>query len=347
MKVTQSKTLFNTFQRKTLVYGSLQGLVLATVVGVLAYNIVNIPLLSIPGPLVIAILVGIAWRTLMGIPEYAGTGISFASKKLLRYGIILMGVRLNLDAIFAAGPRIIFLDASIIILAIGIICYLGKVFAVEKKLSLLTAVGTGICGAAAIAAIAPTINSNEDETVVSVATVAVLGTVGSILYILLQPFLGFNLYEYGIFAGSTLHEVAHVVAAAQPAGSTAVDMAVVTKLGRVALLIPVALVINLWFNLNDKENEQTTGWRGMTIPWFIFGFFGLSCLNTVGLIPEDLASIMMQASSLLLTVAMAGMGLSVDLVMFKRMGLKSLVIGVIGSLIISITGLLAIHIIDF
>lgn len=347
MKAMQSKTIFNTFQRMPLIHGSLQGLVLATVVEIIAHNLVSIPLLSIPGPLVIAILVGIAWRALMGIPKYAGTGISFASKKLLRYGIILMGVRLNLDAILAAGPQIILLDASIIILAISIICYLGKVFAAEKKLSLLTAVGTGICGAAAIAAIAPIINSNEDETVVSIATVAVLGTVFSILYILLQPFLGLNLHEYGIFAGSTLHEVAHVVAASQPVDSTAADMAVLTKLGRVALIIPVALGISLWYNLSDKENEQTTGWRGMAIPWFIFGFFGLSYLNTVGLIPKDLASIMLQASSLLLALAMAGMGLSVDLVMFKRMGLKSLTIGLIGSLIISITGLLAIHIIDF
>jgi uncharacterized integral membrane protein (TIGR00698 family) len=339
------KAVQNYFNR-AIVYGNLQGLVLAVVVGVLAHNIVQIPLLSIPGPLVIAILVGILWRALMGIPEYAGTGIGFASKKLLRYGIILMGVRLNLNAIIAAGPQIIILDASIIILAIVVICFLGKVFAVEKNLTLLTAVGSGICGAAAIAAIAPIIHAKEDETVVGVATVAILGTAASILYVLLQPFLGLNLNEYGIFAGATLHEIAHVIAASQPAGSATLDMAVLTKLGRVALLIPVALGCSLWFNLTNKENEKT-GWRDIAVPWFILGFFSLSFLNTFGLIPKDLSSMMLQASSLLLTVAMAGMGLSVDLVKFKSMGLKSLSIGLTGSIIISTAGLLAVKFIGF
>lgn len=344
MKAIQNRLLLSTL---TKIHGNIQGIVLAIVVGVLAHNIVKIPLLSIPGPLVIAILVGILWRALMGVPEYAGPGIGFASKKLLRYGIILMGIRLNLNSIMAAGPQIIVLDASIIALAIVIICSLGKVFAIEKKLTLLTAVGTGICGAAAIAAIAPTINSKEDETVVAVATVAILGTAGSILYVLLQPFLGLNLNEYGIFAGATLHEVAHVVAASQPVGGATLDMAVLTKLGRVALLIPVALGTSLWFNLTDKEKERTTGWRDIAIPWFILGFFALSFLNTSGLIPKDLTTTMLQASSLLLTVAMAGMGLSVDLAQFKRMGLKSLSIGLIGSIVISTAGLLAVKFISF
>ncbi|MBO8138688.1 MAG: putative sulfate exporter family transporter, partial [Desulfotomaculum sp.] len=122
---------------------------------------------------------------------------------------------------------------------------------------------------------------------------------------------------------------------------------ILTKLGRVALLIPVTLGISLWFNLRDREKEQSAGWQGLSIPWFIFGFFGLSCLNTFGLIPHDLASALLHISSLLMIMAMAGMGLSVDLVMFKRMGIKSLFIGFIGSLVISVTGFLAIYTLHF
>ncbi|MBO8138450.1 MAG: putative sulfate exporter family transporter, partial [Desulfotomaculum sp.] len=228
-------------KRKNFLHGNFQGLVLTIVVGVLAQNIIQLPFFSVTGPMIIAILVGMAWRAFMGIPKYADTGISFASKRLLRYGIVLMGVRLNLDAITAAGPQIILLDVSVIITAVVVICYLGKILAVEEKLALLTAVGTGVCGAAAVAAVAPTIKANQDETVVSVASVAVLGTIGSILYILLKPFLGLSLDKYGIFVGATLHEVAHVIAAAQPAGDSAANMAILTKLGRVALLIPVTL----------------------------------------------------------------------------------------------------------
>lgn len=339
MEALQTKAVLNNYQNNTL-QGNIRGLVLAVVVGVLAHNLTNVPLLSIPGPMVIAILVGIAWRAVMGIPEHAGTGISLASKKLLRLGIILMGVRLNLLAVLGAGPKIILLDAGVIVLAISVICYLGKLYGVEKKLTLLTAVGTGICGAAAIAAIAPIIKSDEDETVVSVATVALLGTVSSILYIVLQPYMGIDLKEYGIFAGATLHEVAHTVAVSQPLGTTAGDMAILTKLGRVAFLIPVTLIISLWFNMKEQGNNSSDGVKQIVIPWFIFGFFAMSCLNTVGLISNELASMLLQASGLLLTVAMAGMGLSVDLVMFKRKGLKSLLIGLGGTVVISITGLL-------
>lgn len=339
----QGNALLNSNQQRKI-RGEIRGLVLAVVVGVLAHNIVSIPLLSIPGPLIIAIIVGITWRALMGIPAHASAGIRFASKKLLQLGIILMGVRLNLNAIFTAGPQIILLDVSIIVLAIGIIYYLGRIYRVEKKLALLTAVGTGICGAAAIAAIAPTIKSDEDETVVSVATVAILGTFWSIIYILLQPYLGLSLKEYGIFAGATLHEVAHVVAASQPFGSAASDMAILTKLGRVAMIVPVTLVTSFWFNLRNKEKS---GINEITIPWFIFGFIAMSCLNTVGIIDRKVVSLMLQASAIILTVAMAGMGLSVNLKMFKRMGQKAFLIGIIGSVIISMAGFLAIRIIGF
>ncbi|MDA8212425.1 MAG: putative sulfate exporter family transporter [Clostridia bacterium] len=326
--------------------GEIRGLILAVVVGVLAHNIVSLPLLSIPGPLIIAIIVGVTWRALMGIPAHASAGIRLASKKLLQLGIILMGVRLNLNDIFTAGPQIILLDISVIVLAIGIIYYLGRIYRVEKKLALLTAVGTGICGAAAIAAVAPTIKSDEDETVVSVATVAILGTFWSIIYILLQPYLGLSLKEYGIFAGATLHEVAHVVAASQPFGSAAADMAILTKLGRVAMIVPVTLVTSFWFNLRIKDKGKSRI-NDIAIPWFIFGFIAMSCLNTAGLIDRNLASLMLQASAIILTVAMAGMGLSVNLKMFKRMGQKAFLIGIIGSVIISIAGFLAIRIISF
>lgn len=341
----QGNALLNSNQQRKF-RGEIRGLILAVVVGVLAHNIVSLPLLSIPGPLIIAIIVGVTWRALMGIPAHASAGIRFASKKLLQLGIILMGVRLNLNAIFTAGPQIILLDVSVIVLAIGIIYYLGRIYRVEKKLALLTAVGTGICGAAAIAAIAPTIKSDEDETVVSVATVAILGTFGSIIYILLQPYLGLSLKEYGIFAGATLHEVAHVVAASQPFGSAAADMAILTKLGRVAMIVPVTLVTSFWFNLRIKDKEKS-GINEITIPWFIFGFIAMSCLNTVGIIDKKLVSLMLQASAIILTVAMAGMGLSVNLKMFRRMGQKAFLIGIIGSVIISIAGFLAIRIIGF
>ncbi|MGC7846735.1 YeiH family protein [Desulforudis sp. 1088] len=323
-------------QHRVLLRGSIQGFILAMVVGVIAHNVVSLPFFCVFGQMVIAILIGIGWRAVMGIPKHATVGINFASKRLLRYGIILMGVRLNLDAIVAAGSKVILLDAAVILLAIVVICFLGRLFAVEERLALLTAVGTGICGAAAIAAVAPTVKANEDETVVSIASVALLGTIGSVLYVLLQSFWGMDSNSYGVFAGATLHEIAHVIAATQSAGSPAANMAILTKLGRVVLLVPVTFGISLWFNFRSVKKEQISGRYNLSIPWFLIGFLGMSCLRTIGLITDELASILLQISTLFLTIAMAGMGLSVEMVMFRRMGLKSLFIGLLGSLAISI-----------
>ncbi|MEW6727445.1 MAG: putative sulfate exporter family transporter [Bacillota bacterium] len=323
-------------QHRILLRGSIQGFILAMVVGVIAHNVVSLPFFCVFGQMVIAILIGIGWRAVMGIPKHATVGINFASKRLLRYGIILMGVRLNLDAIVAAGSKVILLDAAVILLAIVVICFLGRLFAVEERLALLTAVGTGICGAAAIAAVAPTVKANEDETVVSIASVALLGTIGSVLYVLLQSFWGMDSNSYGVFAGATLHEIAHVIAATQSAGSPAANMAILTKLGRVVLLVPVTFGISLWFNFRSVKKEQISGRYNLSIPWFLIGFLGMSCLRTIGLITDELASILLQISTLFLTIAMAGMGLSVEMVMFRRMGLKSLFIGLLGSLAISI-----------
>nr|WP_242836812.1 putative sulfate exporter family transporter [Desulfotomaculum nigrificans] len=124
-------------------------------------------------------------------------------------------------------------------------------------------------------------------------------------------------------------------------------MAILTKLGRVAMIVPVTLVTSFWFNSHIKDSKEKSGINKITIPWFIFGFIAMSCLNTVGIIDKKLASLMLQASAIILTVAMAGMGLSVHLKMFKRMGQKAFLIGIIGSVIISIAGYLAIRIISF
>lgn len=170
-----------------------------------------------------------------------------------------MGVRLNLDAIAGTGFQVMLMDMAIILTANAIICFLGRLFAVEERLALLTAVGTGICGAAAVAAVAPTVKANQDETVVAIASAAVLGTVGIVSYIILQPFLGLEASSYGVFAGATLHEMAHVIAATQSGGSSAVDMAILTKLGRVALLVPVTFLIGLYFNLRSEKRDQLIG----------------------------------------------------------------------------------------
>ena len=184
------------------------------------------------GQLVIAILIGMVWRAAIGVPHDAIAGTNFASKKLLRFGIILLGMRLNLVDIAKAGPKVLVIAAVVITFTIFVVYGLTKVFKVEKKLGILTACGTAICGAAAVVAIAPQVKAKDDETAVGAAIIAILGTIFTLIYTLLYPVLGLSPYGYGVFSGATLHEIAHVIAAAAPGGSTAVDIAVIVKLTR-------------------------------------------------------------------------------------------------------------------
>ena len=108
-------------------------------------------------------------------------------------------------------------------------------------------------------AIAPQVKAKDDETAVGAAIIAILGTIFTLIYTLLYPVLGFSPYGYGVFSGATLHEIAHVIAAAAPGGSTAVDIAVIVKLTRVAMLVPVAILIGLWFGKSEGSKEKDRG----------------------------------------------------------------------------------------
>ncbi|WP_258359542.1 YeiH family protein [Moorella sulfitireducens] len=321
--------------------GLIQGLGLTIMLALVARQLATLPILNIMGSMVLAILLGIAWRSFMAVPETAEVGINYASKKILRYGIILMGLRLDIPEIVAAGPQVIILDALAIFLAMVVITFLGQKLGLNKKLATLIAAGTGICGAAAIAAVAPVVRSRDDETAVAVAIIALLGTLFTIIYTLLYPVINLTSYEYGLFSGSSLHELAHVIAAAQAGGSASTDIAILVKLGRVALLVPVALLLGIIF---ASRNKTGTGWNWcqLQVPWFIFGFLALSGLNTMSFLPVPLTATMIQGGVFLLTMAMAGLGLNVSLEMIKRVGTRGLVIGLVGSVVLSLTLLLVI-----
>lgn len=321
--------------------GYIQGIGLTLVIAVLARNLAQFPILSVFGVMILSILIGMSWRAVMGFPHAAERGIEFSSKRLLKLGIILMGVRLNLSQIAEAGWTIVWLDVAVIGFTLVFVMILGKRLSVQPQLAALTAVGTAVCGAAAIAAVAPLVHAKKDHTAVAVATIAILGTVGTIIYTLVFPLIDMNAYHYGLLAGATLHELAHVIAAAVPGGDVSSEMAVLTKLGRVALLIPVALCLGTFFN---RDTETTTSFKKLPIPWFIFGFLGLSLIHSLGWLPAAWIEPIILMSVFLLSMGMAGLGLSVNFSDLRRLGGKALMIGGVGSVALAVFGLILIYI---
>lgn len=340
--------------KRWLSSGFLQGLGLTLLLAIIAKFMALLPFFSIMGQLVIAIILGMVWRAVFGVPDAAVGGISFSSKKLLRYGIILLGMRLNLGDIIEAGPSVLAIALIHIIVTILVVYWLASLFKVDSKLGMLTACGTAICGAAAVVAIAPQVEAGDDETAISAAIVAILGTIFTLAYTLLYPFLGLTPEGYGVFSGSTLHEIAHVIAAADPGGQAAVDLAVVVKLTRVAMLVPVALLVGVWAQwkrrkLQGNHPEESAGLesgksRSLQIPWFILGFLLMSGVNTLGIIPQQAAAQIVNVAYLLIAMAMAGLGLGVNFAAFRRLGIRPFWAGLIGSIVLSGLGMVTVHI---
>nr|WP_205181418.1 YeiH family protein [Neobacillus cucumis] len=321
------------------------GIVLTLFIAILAKYLGQFPFLNNMGQLVIAILLGIGWRALLGVPENLIAGTNFSSKKLLRIGIILLGMRLNLVDILHAGPKVFSIAVINIVFTLFVVYGLSRLFKVEKRLGILTACGTAICGAAAVVAIAPQIKANDDETAIGAATVAILGTIFTLVYTMLYPILGLSTHGYGIFSGATLHEIAHVIAAAAPGGKDAVDIAVIVKLTRVALLVPVAIMIGFWTNRGNRSQsgKQNKIWKSIPIPWFIFGFLVMSAIHSLEILSTTFTNNLVLIAYLLIAMAMAGLGLNVDVETFRRLGLKSLGAGLIGSILLSILGYLLVY----
>ena len=324
------------------------GIGLTLLIALLAKYMGQFPFFNIMGQLVIAILIGIGWKAVVGVPKGLIAGTNFSSKKLLRLGIILLGMRLNLVDILHAGPKVFAIAIINIAFTLFVVYGLTQLFNVEKRLGILTACGTAICGAAAVVAIAPQIKAKDDETAIGAATVAILGTLFTLIYTMIYPILGLSAYGYGIFSGATLHEIAHVIAAADPGGKEAVDIAVIVKLTRVALLVPVAILIGIWTSRCEQSgSENKSTWKSIPIPWFIFGFLGMSALHSTGLIPATFANQVVLIAYMLIAMAMAGLGLNVDIKTFKKLGLKAFGAGLIGSFLLSILGYALVHVFHF
>lgn len=320
----------------------LPGLALVLALTGVSYALAAAPALRVLGPLVVALVVGLAWRSLFGLPQAAAAGASFSARTLLRVGIVLLGVRLDFGLLVDVGPAVLL--GSLLVVALGIIGVerLGRVFGLPRGLRLGIAVGTSICGASAILAAVPAARMKEEEAGVSVGIISVLGTLGVLGFAFAASLFGPADLVYGLLVGLTLQEVAQVLAAGYVPGNEAGDLATIVKLTRVSLLAPALLVLSALVNRyspgSNGSGAEPGGIRQIlpslraAVPLFLFGFLAVGVLNSLGWIPAWLAGLMMRGSLLFTTAAMVGLGLGLDLAVFRRVGTRALLVGAIGFL---------------
>lgn len=307
-------------------------------IAALGYLIAKAPGFQLVGPLASAIILSILYRQIFGYPQLLHRGIQFSSKKLLRLAIVLYGLKLNMNVVFQDGLGLLLRDVATITFAILFTVWLAKLIKADKMISLLLGVGTGVCGAAAIAAVAPIIKSKDEDTAISVGIIALVGTIFAILYTILRPFLPITDMEYGIWSGVSLHELAHVALAAAPAGSDALAIGLLAKLGRVFLLIPLCFILIFW--VRQKAGKQDSEAK-VAFPWFLVGFIVMSMVGTYilgGIVPvsqgflEGVSSL----TTFVLTMAMVGLGLNVSLHSLRTKALKPFLAMSVASVLLSV-----------
>lgn len=336
-----------------MIYAPLPGLALAVVlaaVGTLLAGWIGVDLLGYTrtpvSPVLVAVLLGLAMRNSVGVPSIAAPGLRVAMGTVLRISVALLGIRLSLAAAGATGLLALPLVAVTIATAIFLVTRLTRVLALPRRLGILIAVGTAICGITAIVATAPVVGADEDETSYAVATIALFGMLALLVY----PFVAHAVFDdahaAGLFLGTAIHDTSQVAGAglayAQQFGEPlALETATVTKLIRNLCMVAVIPLLGLAYRRG--EGGVAPGRAARTpraiVPLFIIGFVAMTALRTLGdvgarpfgvLDPAAWATavaVTERASEIGLLLAMAAVGLGTDLTRIRRLGLRPLGVG--------------------
>ncbi len=295
------------------------GILFAAVITAVAFGIAEIEEMvldhAILEPLVLALLLGLAVRAAWQPPATWEPGIAYAGKQLLEFAIVVLGLTLNLGDIVDAGAKIVtavvFLVTMTLLVGVGI----GRAIGLDTRLAVLVAVGNAICGNSAIAAVAPAIRAKKQEVASAIALTAVLG-VGVVLVLpLLVPLANLTDERYGVIAGLSVYAVPQVLAATFTVSAQAGQIGSLVKLTRVMLLGPTVAIFAFIFREQDAGATDTARRFDLRkyLPWFVIGFGICAALRTSGLVPEVLVSPATEGSRILTAVAMAGLGLGVDI----------------------------------
>ena len=304
-------------------------------------------------PLIVGIVLGMVfantWRK--KLPESWSPGIVFCSKQVLRTGIVLFGFKITLDDVMAVGLSAIVTDVIVVSVTLILGILLGKLLKMDEQTTLLTSVGSAICGAAAVLGAEPVVKGEPHKTAIAVSTVVIFGTVAMFLYPALHRAEIFDMdtRQMGIYTGATLHEVAHVYGAGEAMDAAATctstpegvssqteavapvagirEPAVIVKMIRVILLAPVLIILAII--LSRKQEASDTGKRKISVPLFAFLFLAVIGLNSLHLLPTSLTNGILEADAFLLTMAMTALGSETSFEKFRKAGAKPFVLALL------------------
>lgn len=276
------------------------------------------------GPLLLVILLGMAWGSFMRLPEWALPGIRVAQRPVLRWAVAGLGFRLSLGEIVRIGGPALAVVVVSTFASLVFAWWLAKRLGIGEKLGVLLGVGGAICGASAVIAADTVVQSERQDSALALGVITLLGTIGIVAYPWIGHALGMSDFLYGVWDGASLHEMAQVVAAASGQSKGAVEVATVVKLVRICLLAPVVF----WLAWRARAHGTDAHAKVSIVPWFLVVFVGFAALNSSGLLPKSALDPIRRADLWLLCVGMAGVGLQTRFSDLGRAGWRPIVVGV-------------------
>ena len=300
--------------------GVIPGIVLVAMITGVAFSARNVSGFALFSPMIVAVVAGMIYSNVLGTPAHARAGIAFSQRRLLRFAIVLLGFQLTLGQVVSIGAG----GVGIVALTLGatfvFTITLGRLIGVDAKLAQLIAAGTSICGASAIVATNIVTDARDEDVTYAVASITLFGTVAMLGFPLLAPVLGLDQHAFGLWAGASIHEVAQVIGAGFQNGTQSGEIATVAKLTRVAMLAPMVIALGL---MARRKGSDPSAARP-PMPWFVAAFVAVVALNSLVTVPAEVKSAMALATTIMLTMGLAAMGLQADISQLRSRGLRPL-----------------------
>lgn len=326
----------------------LPGFFMAALIAVFAVGIESVLPGHYIGAAVLAMFLGIAFRTFYYNDKLFDEGVQFTSKKVLKFAIVLLGASLNFSIIVNVGGRTLMVLLFTLLTAFGGGFLLSKLFKVNWKLGNMIAAGTAICGGSAIAAMAPVIEADDGDVSYAISSTFVFDMLMVIAYPIAGQLLRLSDSFYGFWAGTSINDTSSVVAASFAFSDAAGEIATMVKLTRTLAIIPTVVIFSVLYYRNKQAgNELKRGkmsLRGL-IPWFIVAFVVMAGLNSFGVIPVELSGFLRTISRFLMVIALAAIGLKTNLKVFIKTGWKPFLLAMLLSTLVVLVSFVVVLII--
>ncbi len=322
----------------------LPGVGLTAAITAAAFVLRQLPGVNLLSPLILAAIIGMLLHNVIGVPEWAKEGVRFSMKRVLRVGIVLLGLQLTIEQLFAVGLSGILVLAATVVAAFLFTQWLGRLLGVDAKLAQLIAVGTSICGASAIIAANTVTQARDEDVTYSLASITLFGTISILIYPLVGAMLGMDSHAYGLWAGASVHEVAQVVAASFQYGQQAGEFGMISKLSRVMMLAPLVIMLSALKARAMHASGTVEHAKVPLMPWFVTGFLIMMFLNSFQIIPVEITRHAPLVTQCMLALALAAMGLETKISELRARGIKPLMVGAGAWIFIALFSLLLVKV---